>query len=522
MTTTNKFRKIKVSNSKLDFWIKNKQNVLLIGKHGVGKTTIVRNAFERYGLELDKSYKIFSGATLDPWTDFVGVPKRVVDENGEEYLDYIKPKHMNSDLRAIFMDEFNRAKPKVRNALMELIQFKSINGKSFPNLEFIWAAANPDDDDSLKYDVEEIDPAQRDRFQIIVEIPYEPDSQYFAKKFGKHYANQAINWWKLQSKEAQDFISPRRLDYALEYHSVKGDILDVLPSISANISQLKTMLNQNPIEAEFDSAFTENNLNKLVEIINSENNWDDINKKLTSDEKYFNLISNHLKEERVSLLLEMNPKFYNWAFDKIETNFRIKSILENIHTSISNNSNSQKFNSEFVTRLNKIFSFKKEKDDKFIVKNSNLDLKKINDIEFFNPKNEEVGLLYKKLNEFLELKQNNDLSRLNNFYTNFYNKLCRHLVPMELISGDSKYILLDIINHLSKNHLNDSRFYTLYPNIIGLYNSIVDSLIKTNEFDKEKYLWTMKDFRYKIQKDGRANECIIIEKNTLTLKDEGI
>ena len=44
------------------------------------------------------------------------------------------------------MDEFSRAHKKVRNAVMELIQFKSINGRKFKNLKIVWAAINPDDD----------------------------------------------------------------------------------------------------------------------------------------------------------------------------------------------------------------------------------------------------------------------------------------------------------------------------------------------------------------------------------------
>ena len=83
------YKKIKITNNKLDFWLKKNKNVLLIGNHGVGKTSIVMDGFERNG---------------------------------------------------IFMDEYNRTNPKVRNALMELIQFKSINGRKFPNLKVVWAA----------------------------------------------------------------------------------------------------------------------------------------------------------------------------------------------------------------------------------------------------------------------------------------------------------------------------------------------------------------------------------------------
>ena len=119
-----------------DFWIENNLNVLLRGKHGVGKTAMVVDAFERNNLK----YKYFSASTMGPWVDFIGVPKEKTDENGNSYLDLVRPQEFQDDeVEAIFMDEFSRAHKKVRNAVMELIQFKSINGRKFKNLKIVWA-----------------------------------------------------------------------------------------------------------------------------------------------------------------------------------------------------------------------------------------------------------------------------------------------------------------------------------------------------------------------------------------------
>ena len=63
-------------DKKIDFWIKNNQNVLFLGKHGVGKTAIVKEAFERHNLK----YRYFSASTMDPWVDFIGVPKETIDD----------------------------------------------------------------------------------------------------------------------------------------------------------------------------------------------------------------------------------------------------------------------------------------------------------------------------------------------------------------------------------------------------------------------------------------------------------
>jgi len=147
----------------LEFALQNNLNVLLVGKHGVGKTSTVLDVFEKNKI----NYLYFSAPTMDPWVDFVGVPKEKQDDNGKSYLDLVRPKAFQDDsVEAIFLDEYNRSPKKVRNAVMELIQFKSINGKKFNNLKVIWAAVNPSEEDDTNYDIEEIDPAQLDRFEI--------------------------------------------------------------------------------------------------------------------------------------------------------------------------------------------------------------------------------------------------------------------------------------------------------------------------------------------------------------------
>lgn len=220
-----------ISAKNLDFWIENKLNVLLIGKHGVGKTAIILEAFKKHGLK----YKYFSAATMDPWIDFLGVPKEALDKNGKPYIKLIRPQGFESDsVEAIFMDEYNRAPSKVRNAVMELIQFKSINGKKFKNLRFVWAAINPDDEEGT-YNVEKIDPAQLDRFQIQVQVPYKPHKPYFQATYGE-VGLHAIEWWNELPNNIKDEVSPRRLEYAIQQVLRKGDPKDVLPR-NSNIAK---------------------------------------------------------------------------------------------------------------------------------------------------------------------------------------------------------------------------------------------------------------------------------------------
>ena len=154
------------------------------------------------------------------------------------------------------MDELNRAPKKVRNAVMELIQFKSINGVKFPNLRVVWAAINPQDDDSdLQYDVDSLDPSQDDRFHIYVNMPYEPDKEYFNKNYGESGAG-AISWWDKLTKQQQEEITPRRLEYAIQVWAANGNVRHVFRNRQINVNKLIVSLNSGPIEKTLKSLIT--------------------------------------------------------------------------------------------------------------------------------------------------------------------------------------------------------------------------------------------------------------------------
>ena len=241
-----------IDDKKLDFYIENNLNVLMRGRHGVGKTAMIKAAAERHGLK----WKYFSAATMDPWVDFVGVPKEKT-ENGQSFIELVRPKNFqNDEVEFIFMDELNRSKDKVRNAVMELIQFKSINGVPFKNLRMVWAAINPEDDEDedMSYDVETLDPAQKDRFQIIVDIPYKPSKLYFTEKFGEA-GEGAVEWWKDLSSDENKLVSPRRLEYAVEMFQAGGDLKDVLPNKELNLTQLRQRLGTGSITAKLKKLY---------------------------------------------------------------------------------------------------------------------------------------------------------------------------------------------------------------------------------------------------------------------------
>ncbi len=214
--------------SKLDAWLHHKLNVILIGKHGIGKTGKIKEAIKASDIG---TALYFSCATLDPWVDFIGIPKEVKKGN-ISYLKLVRPKAFAMDeVEFIFLDELNRAKPAVQNALLELINNGSINGKKLKNLKCVWAAINPQavKATDTQYHVEELDPAMLTRFKIRYYLPFEMDKEYFDAKHGKGVYDNLHPWWMALNENLKDEFPPRSVDYALEVLELGLDVQDSLP-----------------------------------------------------------------------------------------------------------------------------------------------------------------------------------------------------------------------------------------------------------------------------------------------------
>jgi len=315
---------------RLKTYLKNEKNILFIGKHGCGKTTVIRKLWESEGLK----YRMFSASTMDPWVDFIGIPKEKTDEDGKSYLDFIRSRDFQDDeVEAILMDEYSRGHKKIRNAVMELIQFKSINGRVFKNLKIVWAAINPSDDEENDYDVEKLDPAQEDRFQIHIYMPYKPSLSYFSNKYSPEIAASAVEWWKdleNNSPEIINKVSPRRLDYALEVFYLGGDVRDVLP-VQCNVSDLKKRLGQAPAMARLieilGSKDKEKEAKKFMSI---ENNYSYVINSIVADNNLIDFFIPLLDSEKISKNLCSESKVLDWALKNYSVYPTVKTELEAI------------------------------------------------------------------------------------------------------------------------------------------------------------------------------------------------
>lgn len=189
--------------SKLLDYARNELNVLFVGSHGIGKTMQIMEIAK----ELDLKIKYFSTSTLDPWADLVGIP---VPDKETQTMDFYRSKDIEEAQFLVF-DEMNRAHPRVLNAILEIIQFKSINGKKLLNLKMVWAAINPPDGN---YQVEDMDPALVDRFHVYVEMKANVDPNYLKTVMKKQTAEILTHWWinDLDDKQ-RSLITPRRVEY---------------------------------------------------------------------------------------------------------------------------------------------------------------------------------------------------------------------------------------------------------------------------------------------------------------------
>lgn len=235
-----------INQKLLQTYIENEFNVLIQGKHGIGKTMVLTEACKNLGLNL----KYYSASSLDPYTDLVGVPEFITNESGERVLRSVRPQEIN-DAEVVFFDELNRADPKVLNAVFELIQFRTINGEPLPNLKCVVAAQNPPEDE---YHVESLDAALADRFQITLEIEPELSPSYLRTVLQEDTVDALVKWHKSHG-ERVSYVSPRRVEmigHVWEATNDRYSLFAAMPPGKFDVGKLFNLLSKTALPEDLE------------------------------------------------------------------------------------------------------------------------------------------------------------------------------------------------------------------------------------------------------------------------------
>lgn len=167
-----------INTQQLNFILENtppQQNIMLVGKHGIGKSRILEDFYNARG---QKVVTLFLGQMSDPG-DLIGLPH--LDEKTGK-TEFMLPYWFPVDGKPIvlFLDELNRARPEVLQTVMDLTLNRKLAGKSLPEGSRIISAVNGGNE----YQLTDLDPALVSRFNIYEFAPSVEDWLEWAKGAG--------------------------------------------------------------------------------------------------------------------------------------------------------------------------------------------------------------------------------------------------------------------------------------------------------------------------------------------------
>lgn len=204
------------------------QNIMLMGKHGIGKSQILSEFYTAKGF---KVVPLFLGQMSDPG-DLIGLLNKNEQTGKTEFMPpYWFP--IDDTPVVLFLDELNRARPEVLQTIMDLALNRTLAGRSLPKGSRIISAVNNGDE----YQLTDLDPALVSRFNIYEFCPT---------------VNEWLLWAQKNSldKRVIDFIShnPDYLDS--DGKKIEDGSLEKTPDrrgwerVSQIISQIKNLDNE--------------------------------------------------------------------------------------------------------------------------------------------------------------------------------------------------------------------------------------------------------------------------------------
>jgi len=147
--------------------------VLLRGRHGIGKSTVVYQFADKVGLPI-----VERRASQMTEGDLVGLPN--IEDNSTRFNPPDWFKTACDKPVVLFLDEVDRATIEVRQGIFELTDSRKLNGHTLHEGTLVFAAVNGGEHGS-QYQVGEMDPAELDRWTVFDLEPSVEDWLTWAK-----------------------------------------------------------------------------------------------------------------------------------------------------------------------------------------------------------------------------------------------------------------------------------------------------------------------------------------------------
>lgn len=250
-------------------------NIMLSGKHGIGKSKIITDFFTAKG---QKVVTLFLGQMSDPG-DLIGLPNKD-GETGKTI--FMPPYWFPTDNQPVvlFLDELNRARPEILQTIMDLALNRKLAGRELPAGSRIVSAVN----DGEEYQLTDLDPALVSRFNIYNFRPTIGEWLLWASQAGidKHVTEFIENNNRMLDGDGAATESSSSLEKTPDRRGWErvSDILRNTPTITGTTKKVVAGIVGAKAAAEFFESFNQNS------VICAESVLKDFDRQKSTLEKY--------------------------------------------------------------------------------------------------------------------------------------------------------------------------------------------------------------------------------------------
>lgn len=230
-------------------------NIMLSGKHGIGKSRIITEFFTAKGL---KVVTLFLGQMSDPG-DLIGLPNKDTKTGKTVFMPpYWFP--IDDQPVVLFLDELNRARPEILQSIMDLALNRKLAGRDLPSGSRIVSAVN----DGEEYQLTDLDPALVSRFNIYNFRPTVGEWLLWASQTGidEHVTNFIENYGRMLDGDGASTESSSSLEKTPDRRGWErvSDILKNTPTITGFTKKMVAGIVGAKAAAEFFESFNQGNL----------------------------------------------------------------------------------------------------------------------------------------------------------------------------------------------------------------------------------------------------------------------